>query len=179
MRIALLTSRSTAALQDILKILRRFPWISLSLFHAPVQGDGSAEIIADAISRLNKTAIADLIILARGGGSLEDLWEFNEEIVARAIVASRIPIVTGIGHEVDTSIADLVADYHAHADRGGPGCHSALEIGERADGSGGRSAAAGAAKCGARFAAAVDRGLSARIFSPPDRSDQSASTIFG
>jgi exodeoxyribonuclease VII large subunit len=117
-RIALVTSRSTAALQDMLKVLRRLPWLRLMLFHVPVQGDGSAERIADALVTLSRQAETvgglDLILLGRGGGSLEDLWEFNEEIVARAIVASKIPIVTGIGHEVDISIADLAADYHAH-----------------------------------------------------------------
>ncbi|HVT88914.1 MAG TPA: exodeoxyribonuclease VII large subunit [Tepidisphaeraceae bacterium] len=117
-RIAIVTSRATAALQDILKVLRRFSWLQLYVYHVPVQGEGSAEQIADAIRHLNQPAIAigkvDLILLGRGGGSLEDLWEFNEEIVARAMAASNIPIVTGIGHEVDISIADLVADYHAH-----------------------------------------------------------------
>ncbi|HTW94376.1 MAG TPA: exodeoxyribonuclease VII large subunit [Tepidisphaeraceae bacterium] len=115
-RIVLMTSAATAALQDMLKVLRRFAWLKLSLFDVPVQGDGAAEKIAAAIAHLSRqdaTAI-DVILLARGGGSLEDLWAFNEEIVARAIAASRLPIVTGIGHEVDVSIADLVADYHAH-----------------------------------------------------------------
>jgi exodeoxyribonuclease VII large subunit len=118
MTIALVTSRSTAALQDMLKVLRRFPWVRLYLYHVPVQGEGAAELIAQAlrdISAMKSDALRpDLILLARGGGSLEDLWEFNEEIVARAIAASKIPIITGIGHEVDVSIADLVADYHAH-----------------------------------------------------------------
>jgi exodeoxyribonuclease VII large subunit len=88
------------------------------VYHVPVQGDGSAEKIAAAIAELNQRAAevrgVDVILLGRGGGSLEDLWEFNEEIVARAMVASGIPIITGIGHEIDVSIADLVADYHAH-----------------------------------------------------------------
>lgn len=117
-RIAISTSRQTAALQDVLKVLRRFPWLSLSVYHVPVQGDGAAEKIADAIAHLNQHQASiggyDVILLVRGGGSLEDLWAFNEERVARAMAASLIPIVTGIGHEVDTSIADLVADYHAH-----------------------------------------------------------------
>jgi exodeoxyribonuclease VII large subunit len=117
-RIVLVTSKSTAALQDMLKVLRRYPWLKLSLYHVPVQGDGSGEKIAAAISHLNRQAQqiggVDVILLARGGGSLEDLWAFNEEIVARAIAASRIPIVTGIGHEIDCTIADLVADHHAH-----------------------------------------------------------------
>lgn len=117
-RIALLTSTQTAALQDMLKVLRRFPWIKLYVYNVPVQGDGSAEKIAAALADLSRSANriggVDLILLGRGGGSLEDLWEFNEEILARAIVASRIPVITGIGHEVDVSVADLVADYHAH-----------------------------------------------------------------
>jgi exodeoxyribonuclease VII large subunit len=116
--IALVTSRQTAALQDMLKVLRRYPWLRICIYHVPVQGDGSAEQIATALKCLNdgcdKIGGIDVILLARGGGSLEDLWEFNEEIVARAVAASGIPIVTGIGHEVDTSIADLVADHHAH-----------------------------------------------------------------
>jgi exodeoxyribonuclease VII large subunit len=115
LNIALLTSRATAALQDMLKVLRRFAHLKICIYHVPVQGDGSAEKIAAAIDHLSSSTYpCDVILLARGGGSLEDLWEFNEEIVARAIVASRIPVITGIGHEVDVSIADLVADYHAH-----------------------------------------------------------------
>jgi exodeoxyribonuclease VII large subunit len=117
-RIALVTSRQTAALQDLLKVLRRYPWLRVMVYHVPVQGDGSAEKIAEAIADLNRRALdlggIDVIITGRGGGSLEDLWEFNEEIVARTIAASAIPVVTGIGHEIDVSIADLVADYHAH-----------------------------------------------------------------
>jgi len=116
--IALITSQSGAALQDMLKVLRPFPWLRLCVYHVPVQGDGSAEKIAEAIEHLNRKQQTiggvDVILLGRGGGSLEDLWEFNEEIVARAMAASRIPTITGIGHEVDVSIADLVADYHAH-----------------------------------------------------------------
>ena len=117
MRIALVTSRATAALQDMLKVLRRYPWLRLFLYHVPVQGDGSAEKIAAALSLLDRNREQfplDVIVLARGGGSLEDLWEFNEEVVARAIVTATVPVVTGIGHEVDTAIADLVADHHAH-----------------------------------------------------------------
>ncbi len=117
-RIALVTSRATAALQDMLKVLGHFPWVRLCIVNVPVQGDGAAEKIADALSRLSRSGArcghVDVILLGRGGGSLEDLWAFNEEGVARAIAASRIPVITGIGHEVDTSIADLVADYHAH-----------------------------------------------------------------
>src|SRR5262249_31988481 len=100
LNIALVTSRHTAALQDILKVLLRLPFLRLSIFHVPVQGDGSAELIAEALGLLNREAAkgrpVQIIVLARGGGSLEDLWEFNEEIVARAIARSTIPIVTGI-----------------------------------------------------------------------------------
>jgi exodeoxyribonuclease VII large subunit len=100
------------------KVLRRYGAISLLVFHVPVQGDGSAERIADAIRLLNRdrerVGGVDVMIVGRGGGSMEDLWEFNEECVARAIAASRIPVITGIGHEIDVSIADLAADYHAH-----------------------------------------------------------------
>lgn len=115
-RIAIVTSQSTAALQDMLKVLRRFPYLKLMLFHVQVQGDGAARQIADALRLIDqhKRAEVDVILLGRGGGSLEDLWAFNEEVVARAIAASHVPVVTGIGHEVDVSIADLVADYHAH-----------------------------------------------------------------
>jgi exodeoxyribonuclease VII large subunit len=117
-RIVIITSRETAALADMLKVLRRFPWLQLMLFHVPVQGEGCGAQIAAAVADVNrhigKFGGADVILLGRGGGSLEDLWGFNDESLARAIAASRIPIVTGIGHEVDVSIADLVADHHAH-----------------------------------------------------------------
>jgi exodeoxyribonuclease VII large subunit len=118
--IVIVTSAQGAALQDILKVLGRYPFLRVMLYHVPVQGEGAAEKISNAIAQLNRRrsakpqAAADVIVLARGGGSLEDLWEFNEECVARAIAGSEIPVVTGIGHEVDTSIADLVADHHAH-----------------------------------------------------------------
>jgi exodeoxyribonuclease VII large subunit len=117
-RLALVTSRQAAGLQDILKVLHPLRFLHLYLYHVPVQGDAAGQKIADALTHLNASAGqiggVDAILLGRGGGSLEDLWAFNEECVARAIAASRIPIITGIGHEVDVSIADLVADYHAH-----------------------------------------------------------------
>jgi exodeoxyribonuclease VII large subunit len=116
-RIAILTSRETAALADMLKVLRRVPALSLMLYHVPVQGEGCGRCIAEAVGHLSRCAgpaKIDLILLGRGGGSLEDLWGFNDESLARAIVASSIPIITGIGHEVDVSIADLVADHWAH-----------------------------------------------------------------
>ncbi len=113
-RLAIVTSRQTAALQDILKVITRFPWIHATLFHVPVQGQGCGVEIAAGIAAVNRQAKNDLILLSRGGGSLEDRWGFNDESLARAIAASAIPVITGIGHEVDVSIADLVADYHAH-----------------------------------------------------------------
>ena len=115
--IGLVCSPGAAALQDMLIALaRRAPAIPLVLYPAPVQGPGACARLADAISTANARAKQDgieLLILARGGGSLEDLWAFNEEIVARAIAASAIPIVSGIGHEIDITIADLVADLRA------------------------------------------------------------------
>ncbi len=117
-RIALVTSLQTAALQDMLKVLRRFAQLRLMVYHVPVQGDGAAMQIAGALrelgARQKDLGGIDVIILGRGGGSLEDLWQFNEEVVARAIETSPIPVVSGIGHEIDVSVADLVADYHAH-----------------------------------------------------------------
>jgi exodeoxyribonuclease VII large subunit len=113
-RIGLVTGRATAALQDILKVLRRFPWLRVKLFDVPVQGKGAAAKIAATLRKLSDRPDIDVILLARGGGSLEDLWEFNEEAVARAVAGCAIPIITGIGHEIDTSIADLAADFHAH-----------------------------------------------------------------
>lgn len=115
--VVLLTGQNTAALQDMLKVLRRYPWVRLMLYPVPVQGEGAAPAIAAALAHLDANSAtlgAQVLLLARGGGSLEDLWPFNEEIVARAIAGCRLPIITGIGHEVDTSIADLVADHHAH-----------------------------------------------------------------
>ncbi len=117
MRIAVVTSESAAALKDIAEsISNRWPCAKLILFPAAVQGQAAAEEIAAAISRANASASKfglDLIITGRGGGSLEDLWAFNEEIVARAIYASKLPVISAVGHEVDVTIADLVADARA------------------------------------------------------------------
>ncbi len=117
-RIAVVTSETGAAIRDILHTLqRRFPCVSVLLHPVRVQGEGAAEDIAAAIRRLNDQADRlggiDVMIVGRGGGSLEDLWAFNEEIVARAIFASRIPIISAVGHEVDVSVSDLVADLRA------------------------------------------------------------------
>lgn len=113
-QIGVITSSTGAALRDILKVLqRRCPMIPVMVYPSLVQGTQAADAIVQALRRANQEAKSDVLILARGGGSLEDLWPFNEERVARAIAESRIPIVTGVGHETDFTIADFVADYRA------------------------------------------------------------------
>ncbi len=117
-RIAIVTSPGGAALHDMLQTIeRRFPCVQVYVFGVRVQGEGAAREIADAIRRLNHSSARlgglDVVIVGRGGGSIEDLWAFNEEVVARAIHASRIPIISAVGHEVDFTIADLVADVRA------------------------------------------------------------------
>lgn len=113
-RIGVVTSPTGAAIRDILNILqRRFPMVPVLIYPVPVQGAGAAEKIAEAIAFASSQSNCDVLIVARGGGSLEDLWAFNEEIVARAIFNCLIPIVTGIGHEIDFTIADFTADVRA------------------------------------------------------------------
>ncbi len=113
-RVGIITSPSGAAIHDILTTLqRRFPMRKTIIYPVPVQGKGASNKIAAAITKANTRQETDVLIIARGGGSLEDLWEFNEEAVARAIYNSNIPVVTGIGHEVDFTIADFVADQRA------------------------------------------------------------------
>ncbi len=113
-KIAVITSKTGAVIHDILTVAkRRFPATEILLIPVTVQGDTAAGEIAAAIAQANELNIADALIVGRGGGSLEDLWAFNEEVVARAIFASTIPIVSAVGHEVDTSIADMVADVRA------------------------------------------------------------------
>ncbi len=113
-QIGIVTSPQAAALRDVLTTLsKRMPGLSVVLYPTPVQGAGSAQKIADAIALANKRKECEVLILCRGGGSIEDLWSFNEEVVARAIAASAIPIVCGVGHETDFTIADFVADQRA------------------------------------------------------------------
>jgi exodeoxyribonuclease VII large subunit len=113
-KIGVVTSRTGAAVRDIITTLgRRMPLVQVVLRPALVQGVGSAEDIALAIRQLNELDDIDLLIVGRGGGSIEDLWAFNEEVVARAIAASRIPIISAVGHEIDYTIADFVADLRA------------------------------------------------------------------
>lgn len=112
--IGIVTSSDAAALRDILTTLsRRWPLAEVSLLPVPVQGDGAAPRIARALERLPQLAPVEVIILARGGGSIEDLWAFNEEVVARAVRACTVPVVCGVGHETDTTIADYAADLRA------------------------------------------------------------------
>jgi exodeoxyribonuclease VII large subunit len=112
--IGLVTSPAAAALRDVLTTLRRRAgMIPVVLYPAPVQGEGAGALIARAIERANQRSECEVLIVCRGGGSLEDLWAYNEEAVARAIAASRLPVVSGIGHETDFSIADFVADLRA------------------------------------------------------------------
>ena len=112
--VGLVTSPAGAVFHDIENVIRRrYPLVELVLSPTPVQGDGAAPLISAALERLDRDGRADVIIIARGGGSLEDLWPFNEEIVARAIYASRTPVVSAIGHETDYTIADQVADVRA------------------------------------------------------------------
>ena len=112
--IGVLTSNTGAVIKDIINVsTRRNPNVYIRLFPVPVQGEGAAKKIADAIYFMNKNKLADVLIIARGGGSLEDLWPFNEEIVAKAIYESELPIISAVGHETDFTIADFVADLRA------------------------------------------------------------------
>jgi exodeoxyribonuclease VII large subunit len=113
-RIGLVTSPSGAVIQDMLNILcRRFPGLHIRLYPAQVQGEGSVEQVVRGLRWFSESNWAEVVIVARGGGSLEDLWTFNEEPVARAIVASTVPVVSAVGHETDFTIADFVADLRA------------------------------------------------------------------
>jgi exodeoxyribonuclease VII large subunit len=112
--VGVVTSADGAALRDIVSVVRRrAPWTRLVLAGCRVQGDGAAAEIAAAIERIGRFGGADVLIVARGGGSVEDLWAFNDEGVARAIAASPVPVISGVGHETDVTIADLVADLRA------------------------------------------------------------------
>lgn len=112
--IGVLTSQTGSVIKDIINVsTRRNPNVNIRLFPVPVQGEGAAEKIADGIRVMNDNKLADVLILARGGGSLEDLWPFNEEIVTHAIYNSEIPIISAVGHETDFSISDFVADLRA------------------------------------------------------------------
>ncbi|MDE3058960.1 MAG: exodeoxyribonuclease VII large subunit [Bacteroidota bacterium] len=129
-RIGIVTSPTGAAIRDMLNILtRRFPGLDIILVPVKVQGIGAAEEIAEAIHSLNDYGNVDVMIVGRGGGSLEDLWAFNEEIVARAIYDSAIPVISAVGHEIDFSIADFVADLRAPT----PSAAAELVVRDRAE----------------------------------------------
>ena len=113
-RIGVVTSRSGAVIQDIITtVSRRFPGVEIVLYPTKVQGEGAAEEIARNIARANEREDLDVLIIGRGGGSIEDLWAFNEEIVVRSIFESRLPIISSVGHETDVTLADFVADRRA------------------------------------------------------------------
>jgi len=127
-RVALVTSPTGAAVRDAIHVLqRRCPRIRITVFGVKVQGEGAAEEVADAIGEIGRRKLADVVMVVRGGGSLEDLWAFNEEVVARAVVASPIPVISGVGHETDFTICDFVADVRA------PTPSAAAEIVSRPD----------------------------------------------
>lgn len=113
-RIGIVTAPTGAAVRDIINILsRRFPYADICLYPVLVQGDGAAESVCKAIEYFNQEKSADVLIIGRGGGSIEDLWAFNEEVLARAIFKSEIPIISAVGHETDFTISDFVADLRA------------------------------------------------------------------
>lgn len=118
-RVAIVTSPTGAALQDFLRILKRRGWKGLlHIFPAKVQGQGAAEEIEERIRLANEIGDYDLLVVARGGGSIEDLWAFNEERVARAVAASRLPVISGVGHEIDFTLSDFAADVRAETPSG-------------------------------------------------------------
>ena len=113
-RIGIVTSPDGAVIEDMLNILtRRFPGLHIQLFPSPVQGAGAAEQVAAGVNYFSQSGWAEVVIVGRGGGSLEDLWAFNEEVVARAIYACAVPVISAVGHETDFTIADFVADLRA------------------------------------------------------------------
>lgn len=129
-RVGVVTSLTGAVLQDIRSVLsRRFPSLQVIVSPVRVQGPGASEEISKAIADLNASGLVDVMIVGRGGGSLEDLWAFNEEKVARAIAASRVPVISAVGHEIDFSIADFVADLRAPT----PSAAAELVIRDRAE----------------------------------------------
>ncbi|HXF92084.1 MAG TPA: exodeoxyribonuclease VII large subunit [Nitrospiraceae bacterium] len=113
-RVGVVTSLDGAAVRDIVSVLRRrCPILSVLIVPVPVQGEGAAARIAEAIRMLSLSGLVDVMIVGRGGGSLEDLWSFNEEVVVRAIAESKVPVVSAVGHEIDYTLADFAADYRA------------------------------------------------------------------
>jgi exodeoxyribonuclease VII large subunit len=129
-RIGIVTSPQGAVIQDMLNILgRRFPGLHIRLYPTPVQGEGAVEGIVEGLRYFSEHPWADVVIVGRGGGSLEDLWAFNEEAVARAIASSKVPVISAVGHETDFTIADFVADLRAPT----PSAAAELVVKNRAD----------------------------------------------
>ena len=162
-RIGIVTAHGGAGLRDMLRILfDRFPSVQVIFRPAKVQGDGSAQEIADAIADLNRDGRAEVLIVGRGGGSLEDLWAFNEEVVARAIFRSLIPVISAVGHEVDYTIADFVADLRAPTPTAAAQMvvPSLVELKERVE------------ALGASLASVMDRELSGRRESVDDLAER-------
>lgn len=127
-KIGIVTSPEGAAIKDFLNIVnRRFPELNIKIYPAPVQGKGAETLIAKGVNFFNRHCPVDVIVVTRGGGSLEDLWPFNEEVLARAIAASEIPVISAVGHEIDFTIADFVADLRAPT----PSAAAELVIGRR------------------------------------------------
>ena len=127
-RIGVVTSPTGAAIRDFLQIInRRFPNVNIRVYPCAVQGAGAAEQVARGVEFFNRTGGADVIVVTRGGGSMEDLWPFNEELLARAVAASRIPVVSAVGHEIDFSICDFAADLRVPT----PSAAAELVIGRR------------------------------------------------
>src|SRR5689334_8285395 len=113
-RIGIVTSPTGAAIKDMLSVLyRRWPTLRVIVVPVPVQGEGAAQQIAKAVAWLNEEDLVDVMIVGRGGGSLEDLWSFNEEVLVRAVAASRVPVVSAVGHEIDVTLTDFAADRRA------------------------------------------------------------------
>jgi exodeoxyribonuclease VII large subunit len=113
-RVGIVTSLTGAAIRDMLSVLhRRWPTLYVIVVPVPVQGEGAAQHIANAVTMLNEEDLVDVMIVGRGGGSLEDLWSFNEEVLVRAIAASRVPVVSAVGHEIDVTLTDFAADRRA------------------------------------------------------------------
>jgi len=129
-KIGVVTSPEGAAIRDFLQILsRRFPNVQVNIYPAPVQGAGAAEKLADGIKFFNRSGQADVIVIARGGGSMEDLWCFNEEVLARAVADSEIPVISAVGHEIDFTICDFAADMRVPT----PSAAAELVIGQHDD----------------------------------------------
>jgi len=174
-RIVVVTSPTGAAVRDLLLVTgRRWPSAEILIAPAKMQGLGAAQEIADALALADRVAGADLVIVTRGGGSLEDLWAFNEEIVVRAIAAARLPVVSAVGHEVDTTIADLAADLRASTPSvAGEVCvPDAREVAQRLDRLGDRIARAGRDRIDqarARLGALADRARRAASRALDDR----------